>query len=96
MDILAYLGQQAEIDILVDRQALGAAGLSDKSEISFTVDNRPLTVALNDLLAPLKSAYRPIDARTLQVMTQSALAARLEIEFYPVGKMLGKTDQQRT
>ncbi len=32
VDILAYLGQQAEIDILVDRQALGAAGLSDKSE----------------------------------------------------------------
>ncbi len=49
-----------------------------------------MTVALNDLLAPLKLAYRPIDARTLQVTTQSALAARLELEFYPVGKMLGK------
>ncbi|MGA2796218.1 MAG: hypothetical protein ABSE63_01435 [Thermoguttaceae bacterium] len=90
VDILAYLGQQAEIDILVDRQALGAAGLSDKSEISFTVENRPLTVALNDLLTPLKLGYRPINSHTLQVTTQSALDSRQELEFYPVGKMLGK------
>jgi hypothetical protein len=90
VDVLAYLGQQAEIDILVDRQALGAAGLSDKSEISFTVEDRPLTVALNDLLAPLKLGYRPINSHTLQVTTQSALDARLELEFYPVGKMLSK------
>jgi hypothetical protein len=90
VDILAYLGQQAEIDILVDRQSLGTAGLSDKSEISFTVENRPLTAALDDLLAPLKLGYRPINSHTLQVTTQSALDTRLEIEFYPVGKTLGK------
>ncbi len=90
VEILAYLGQQAEIDILVDRQALGAAGLSDKSEISFTVENRPLAAALNDLLAPLKLGYRPIDSHTLQVTTQSALDARLELEFYPVGKLIDK------
>jgi hypothetical protein len=90
VEILAYLGQQAEIDILVDRQALGAAGLSDKSEISFTVENQPLTVALNDLLGPLKLGYRPIDAHTLQVTTLSALDARLELEFYPAGKLLSK------
>ncbi len=90
VDILAYLGQQAEIDILIDRQSLGAAGLSDKSEISFTVENQPLTAALNDLLAPLKLGYRPINSHTLQVTTQSALAAHLELEFYPVGKILGK------
>ncbi len=90
VEILAYLGQQAEIDILIDRQALGSAGLSDKSEISFVVENRPLAAALNDLLAPLKLDYRPINSHTLQVTTQSALNARLELEFYPVGKMLGK------
>jgi hypothetical protein len=90
VEILAYLGQQAEVDILLDRQSLGAAGLSDKSEISFAVENRTLAIALNDLLVPLKLGYRPIDAHTLQVTTQSALAARLELEFYPVGKLLGK------
>jgi hypothetical protein len=90
VDILAYLGRQAEIDILLDRQALGAAGMSDKSEISFTADNRPLAVALDELLVPLKLGYRPIDAHTLQVTTQSALDARLDLEFYPVGKLLGK------
>ena len=90
VEILGYLGQQAEIDILIDRQALAAAGLSDKSEISFVVDDRALAAALADLLSPLKLAYRPIDARTLQVTTQSALDARLDLEFYPVAKLLGK------
>jgi len=90
MEILAYLAQQAEVDILVDRQALGNAGLSDKSELSFVVENQPLAVALNDLLNPLKLGYRPIDAHTLQVTTQSSLDARLELEFYPVGKILSK------
>ena len=90
VDILAYLGRQAEIDILLDRQALGAAGMSDMSEISFAVDNRPLAAALDELLLPLKLGYRPIDAHTLQVTTQSALDARLDLEFYPVGKILGK------
>ena len=90
VDILAYLGQQAEVDILLDRQALAAAGMSDKSEIAFAVDNRPLAAALNDLLPPLKLGYRPIDAHTLQVTTKSALAAYLELEFYPIGKTPGK------
>ncbi len=90
VEILSYLAQQAEIDILIDRQALAVAGLSDKSEISFVVEDHTLAAALGDLLGPLKLGYRPIDARTLQVSTQSALDARLELEFYPVGKLLGK------
>jgi hypothetical protein len=37
----------------------------------------------------LKLDYRPIDAHTIQVTTQSAMDARPELEFYPVGKILG-------
>jgi hypothetical protein len=90
VEILGYLGQQAEIDILIDRQALAAAGLSDKSEISFVVDDHRLAAALAELLAPMKLGCRSIDARTLQITTQSALDARLDLEFYQVGKLLGK------
>ena len=49
-----------------------------------------MAAALDGLLAPLKLGYRPINSRTLQVTTQSALDARLDLEFYPVGKLLGK------
>jgi hypothetical protein len=90
VDILGYLGQQAEADILIDRQALAATGMSDKSEISFTVENKPLAEALADLLPPLKLGYRPINVRAMQVTTLPSLEARMELEFYPVRKMLGK------
>jgi hypothetical protein len=90
VDILAYLGRQAEIDVLLDRQALGKIGMSDKSEISFAVGDCPLAAALKDLLGPLKLGYRPIDADTLQVTTQAALDARLDLEFYQVGILLGQ------
>lgn len=62
MDILAYLGQQAEVDILIDRRVLAAAGMSDKTEISFVVEKQPLAEALVGLLVPLKLGYRAIDA----------------------------------
>jgi hypothetical protein len=90
VDILAYLGQQAEVDILLDRQALAAAGLSDQSEVSFAVENKPLATALTDLLDPIKLGFRAIDAHTLQVTTKSALNATRELEFYQLGKMTGK------
>jgi hypothetical protein len=89
-DILAYLGRQAQVDILVDHQALTAAGVSDKTELSFIADNRPLAAVLDELLGALKLGYRAIDAHTLQVTSQSALDARRELEFYPVGKIVDK------
>jgi len=90
VDILTYLGRQAEVDILLDRRAMGAAGLSDKSEISLVAHDQPLAEVLKELLQPLKLAYRAVDAQTLQVTTQSAVDTRLDLEFYPVGKLLGK------
>ncbi len=37
-------------------------------------------------MEPLGLAWRAIDANTLQITSQKALAARLEVEFYPLGK----------
>lgn len=86
--VLAYLGGLAETDILLDRLALGAAGLWDRSRASVTVEKRPLGEALDEALGPLGLRYRVIDATTLQVTTPKAIAARLELEFYPVAELL--------
>jgi hypothetical protein len=93
IEVLAHLGQLAETDILIDRPALAAAGLSDRTEASVTAEKQPLGEALDALLGPLGLQYRVIDARTLQVTTRKAAAARLELEFYEVGGLLG---DQRT
>ena len=75
------------MDILLDRRALAAAGMSDKMEVSYAV-KKPLETVLDELLRPLKLGYRAVDAGTLQVATQKELDRRLDWEFYPVGKLL--------
>ncbi|MGW8256208.1 MAG: hypothetical protein ACWGMZ_01860, partial [Thermoguttaceae bacterium] len=89
-DILDYLGQESGVNILIDRRSLAAAGISDKSELLFVVDNRPLAEALSVLLAPLKLGYRAIDSHTIQAASQTALDTRPELEFYSVAKLLKK------
>jgi hypothetical protein len=86
--ILDNLGSRAGVDILLDRQALAAAGMTDKMEISYTVEKQPLETALENLLRPLKLSYRAIDSHTLEVATQKEIDRHLEWEIYPVGKLL--------
>ncbi|MBN2473865.1 MAG: DUF1559 domain-containing protein [Pirellulales bacterium] len=88
LDILGYLGMLTESDILVDRLALAAAGLSDRVEATLKVEQQPLAATLDALLGPLGLQYRAIDSRTLQVSTQKAVEARLELEFYPAADLL--------
>ena len=88
IEVLAYLGRLAETDILVDRLALKEAGLSDRADARVTAEKQPLGETLRGLLGPLGLECRVIDAKTLQVTTRKAVAARLELEFYPVNKLL--------
>ena len=88
--ILAYLGEAAQCDILVDRSALGAAETSDQVEASLTAQKKPLGTALGDLLRPLGLACRAVDPRTIQITTKEAVDDRMELEFYPVSRWLAK------
>ena len=90
--ILGYLGSAAGVDILVDRLSLASAGVSPEANASLVVRDQPLGAALDQLLEGLGLAYRVIDARTLQITTRKAVAAQLELEFYPVASLL--TDGQ--
>jgi hypothetical protein len=87
--ILDHLGSLADVDILIDRQTLAAAGMSDKMEVSFAVEKKPLDTALFELLRPLKLGYRAIDAHTIQVATLKELDRRSDWEIYPIGQMIG-------
>ncbi len=86
--ILSDLEQLTGATILVDRLSLGAEGLSPQVMAALTAQGQPLSEALDDLLRPLGLGYRVVEAETLEVTTQKALAARLELEFYPVGDLL--------
>jgi len=76
------------VDILLDRQP-GAAGVSEKSEISIAVENQPLADALDDLLATLKLGYRAIDAIRSGINAIGP-SCPVVLEFYQVSKLLDK------
>ena len=87
--IAAHLEEPTGLDILFDRMAMARERLSPAVHASVNAEKEPLHAALRRLLEPLGLTYRVIDAKTLQITTATASSARLELEFYPVGKLLG-------
>lgn len=82
-DILEQL-KPPGMEFLIDRPALAAAKTSENAATTLRADKLPLGLVLRQLLEPLGLAWRAVDANTLQITTQKALAARLEVEFYPL------------
>ena len=60
--------------------------MSDDPKAAFEVENKPLWTRLGRISA-LGLGYRVVDGRTIQVTTRKAVAARFELEFYPLGKL---------
>lgn len=90
--VLAFLGEAAHVDILVDHAALASAETSDRVEVTLTAMKQEIGAALDDLLRPLGLTYRVVGAHAIQVTTKEAAAERMELEFYPVGARLAKQD----
>ena len=85
--IIGLFKRPAGTEILIDRPALAAEGISESTTTKFRAENQPLGEALEKLLEPVM-AWRAVDEVTLQVTTRKELAAQMELEFYPVGKQL--------
>ena len=87
-DILSHLARMVDTDVLIDHAALRAEGLTAAAPATLKVERQPMAVALEKLLTPLGLAASALDARLLHVSTRTAVDARLELEFYPLGKLL--------
>jgi len=88
--IVSDLGALSGTKILIDWLALGSEGVSSQAKGSLSAENQPLSEALDELLRPLGLAYRVVDADVLEITTRKALAARLELEFYPLGDLVSE------
>jgi hypothetical protein len=86
--VLEQFKQPPGTEILIDRPALAADEISENMSEKVKLDKLPQGEALRQLLEPLGLAWRVVDANTLQVTTPKVLAARMELEFYPVAKLL--------
>jgi hypothetical protein len=87
-EVLRYLAQAADCQILIDHAALAAAGRTAASKASLAVHKQPLGTALRELLGPLGLAWWVVDKRTIEITSRRALGARLELEFYPIRHLL--------
>ncbi|MDZ4819555.1 MAG: hypothetical protein SGJ20_11335, partial [Planctomycetota bacterium] len=79
-----YLQQQTNGIILIDVAALAEADLSALSETTLSVKDQPLDQALTQLTKPLGLTWRVLDARTIEITTPEAAAARPDCELYSV------------
>jgi hypothetical protein len=87
-EIVGQLNQQTSAKIVVDWLALAREGTLPQVEATLSADHRPLGEALEQLLHPLGLTYRAVSATTLQVTTPKAVAARRELEIYPLARLL--------
>ena len=92
-EVVDYLAGTVQADVLIDRVALAEVGLSDQAEVSFTAEQQPWGVVMEEMLRALGLGYRLFDAGTLQVTTLQRVGTELELEFYPIGPLL---DQGQT
>ena len=86
--ILDYLENAAQVRLNVDVVALAAAGRTAHDRATLAAAAQPLAAALDKLLAPLELAHEANDERTIGSTTRQALAAKFQLEFYPVAALL--------
>ncbi|MCA9107509.1 MAG: hypothetical protein KDA83_18985, partial [Planctomycetales bacterium] len=69
-------------EIIVDWTALEAEGWTVETELTCSILDQPLGLALNDTLRPAALSYRVIDGTTLQITTIRDLLVSADVEFF--------------
>jgi hypothetical protein len=88
LQILEHLEEETETKFVVEWLVLGENSILLQAEVTFKVQNEPLSGALAKLLWPVGLGYRIVDPRTIEVTSRQAAAARLELEFYKVADLV--------
>lgn len=80
-----YIHRQTGLRVLVDWQALAEAEWNPDGEVKAGVANQPVRVFLDRLARRMGIAWRVIDPTTVELTTETALAAAPDVEVYAVG-----------
>jgi hypothetical protein len=94
VDILVYLEEAGDLQLIVDWQSLGTLGWNPQALARIEATDQPLSQVLQSLLAPMELSFRVIGSDTLQITSAKVANATLEVEFYPVGDLLAKDKGQ--
>ena len=91
--IVDRISETARIHVLIDWRTLAEVDWSPDAEVAFATAGEPLSDALTKLLEPMDLTYRVVSESVLQITTQEAFDARLEVEFYPIGILLAESGE---
>lgn len=82
--ILDKIGSQADLTITVDWHGLMGEGWTPAALARLDIDDVPAAEALQQLLGPMRLAFRVFSANTVQVTTFDRAWKLEEIEFFPL------------
>ena len=82
--IFDSLHAQNGLSWVVDWRELEPLGWTPTTPRTVSFDTQPLGRALADWLREASLDYRLVDARTVQISSQTAIMARWEVEVYPL------------
>lgn len=88
--VLSVLEDAGTVRITVDWADLRPLGISAETLALVKANQKPLAAALDEVLAPLGLAVRPIDVGWLHVGGQKAIQARRDLEFYPAADLIAR------
>ena len=88
--IVSDLEEAGGVNIHINWLMLVEEGMSARTTGTLIGQQMPLAEALGQLLQPLGLAYRVISVDTIEITTRKAAAAKLDLEFFPVGDLLEK------
>jgi hypothetical protein len=87
--VLAALEEACGAKLPVNWVALGQAHVSSEVKGTLSLQQpQPLAVVLDVLLRPHGLSYLAVDEGLIEITTRKAVAARFELEFYPVSDLL--------
>ena len=88
LEIIKRLEQETETRLLFDWESLAGDGWYTDSRAALVVDQEPLDVALERLLAPTRIGFRDLSTTLRQVTTREQLTADTELVFYRLGQTI--------
>jgi len=86
-NVVEYLAERSGLSLVIDWRAAAAAGWGPDVRAGVRASDLPLAAVLDSLLSPLGLDYRVLDEQTLEITSRAALAARPQVEFYPLANL---------
>jgi hypothetical protein len=81
--VLRHIEKTAGIRLLVDWQSLAEEGWNSDAEVTFAINDRPLSEAITELLKPMELEFRIVDQSVFQIASRERLTDRSLVECYP-------------